>query len=133
MNTKWKSFVFALTLTALSLVIFPVAAQLEGAKCDDLGIACPEGSGSGGGATVEFISTTLRNVINAALSLTALIAAIFIVYGGFLYLTSAGESDRAERGKKTILYAVIGLLIIGLSAVIVNFVVGAISGGAGGS
>lgn len=64
-------------------------------------------------------------VINVFLVLAALAALIFIIYGGVQYITSRGEADQAESAKKTILYAVIGLLVIGLAAVTVNFVISA--------
>ncbi len=66
---------------------------------------------------------TVRRVVNMFLMVVALIAVIMLIIGGFRYIISQGESDQAEQAKNTILYAVIGLIVIGLSAAIVNFVV----------
>jgi hypothetical protein len=49
-------------------------------------------------------------------------AVMFIVYGGFQYLTSTGEPDKAKNARTTIINAVIGLLIVIFSTVIVNVV-----------
>jgi hypothetical protein len=64
----------------------------------------------------------LRRIINWMLALAGLIAVLFLIYGGFLYITSAGNEESAEKGKNTVINAVIGLVVIILSAVIVNVV-----------
>src|SRR5689334_19684531 len=66
---------------------------------------------------------SVRTIVNVLLVLAALIAAIFILYGGVRYITSRGDEDEAAAAKNTILYAVLGLIVIGLSAAIVNFVI----------
>lgn len=50
------------------------------------------------------ILTFLRTVI-------VLLALIFLVIGGFLYITSAGDEGKAETGKKCVLGALIGLAL----------------------
>lgn len=70
----------------------------------------------------------VTGILNTFLGLAGLIAAIFIIYGGVKYITSRGDEKATAAAKQTILYAVIGLIVIGLSAALVNFVVGAITG-----
>ncbi len=65
----------------------------------------------------------LQSVVKWLLSLIGTIAVISLLYGGFLYITSTGEEKQAEKAKTLILYSVIGLIIIGLSAIIVNVVI----------
>ena len=60
------------------------------------------------------------------LVLAALAAAIFLIIGGARYIGSQGDEDAAAEAKNTILYAIIGLIVIGLAAVIVNFFVSAL-------
>ena len=69
---------------------------------------------------------SVTNIINIFLVLAGLTAAVILVYGGVLYITSRGDTDAADTAKNTILFAVLGLIVIGLSAAIVNFVVGAV-------
>ena len=71
-----------------------------------------------------FITKIILNVIQAALAAAAYVAVFFIIKGGFAYMTSAGSPDGVSGAKKTITEAVIGLLIVLLSAVIVNTIVG---------
>ncbi|MCR5832343.1 MAG: hypothetical protein K6G36_00130, partial [Candidatus Saccharibacteria bacterium] len=39
------------------------------------------------------------------------------------YMTSAGDASKVKKGKDTILYGIIGLVIVGLAFAIVNFVI----------
>lgn len=68
------------------------------------------------------IASVLTTVIYWILSLSGGIAVLFLILGGLQYITSSGNKDRAEAAKQTILYAVIGLVVIALSFVIVAFV-----------
>lgn len=68
------------------------------------------------------ISTVITNVIDWVLALAGGVAVLFLILGGLQYITSSGNKDKAETAKQTILYAVIGLIVIALSYVIVAFV-----------
>ena len=65
-------------------------------------------------------------VLNFALTFVGLIAVAMLIYGGFRYLTSAGNEETTKQAKRIILYAIIGIVVILLSAVIVNFLVGSV-------
>ena len=79
-------------------------------------------AGTAQGGLIDAVTT----IVNIFLILAGLVAAIFLIIGGVQYITSRGDEDAAEKAKNTILFAVIGLVVIGLAAAIVNFVVGAI-------
>ncbi|MDP3964364.1 MAG: Ig-like domain-containing protein [bacterium] len=89
------------------------------------------------GENLGFSTSPLENQIIAILTwilgFLALIAVIFIIYGGFIWMTAAGNADRIDRAKKIILGALIGLVIILLSWAIVWFVIsGILESGEGG-
>lgn len=71
-----------------------------------------------------FITKVILNVIQAGLALAAYVAVFFIIKGGFSYMISAGSSDGMSGAKKTVTEAVVGLIIVLLSAVIVNTIAG---------
>jgi cytochrome bd-type quinol oxidase subunit 2 len=62
----------------------------------------------------------LTQIINWALGLVGLIAVIMLIYGGFRYLTAAGNDESVSKAKNTIMYALIGIVIIILSYAIVS-------------
>lgn len=67
-------------------------------------------------------------VLNLLFMFAGAAAVLFIIVGGFQYMTSAGNDEQAEGGKKTLTNAVIGLVVIILAATIVRLVVNTISG-----
>jgi len=73
----------------------------------------------------------ILQLVNYALGLVGVLALAFIVYGGFLYMTAHGDSTQVDKAKTIIIYAVIGIIVIGVAAALVTFVIGSITGGGG--
>ena len=84
----------------------------------------------GGGAANPGASTDLmgdiKNILNAVFGVIGIIAVIMIVLGGISYATSQGDPGKVKKGKDTILYGIIGLIVALLAFAIVNFVLGAL-------
>ena len=78
------------------------------------------------GGVVEEVDSAFVNMTNWILGFISILAVLFVIWGGVMYLTSAGDENRAESGKKTITYALLGLVIAGLAFAIVNIIVGTI-------
>ncbi len=51
-----------------------------------------------------------------------MISVFMLIFGGLKYITSGGESSGITGAKNTILYAIIGLVVVGLAQIIVQFV-----------
>lgn len=66
----------------------------------------------------------VQNVLNAVFVVAGLLAIAFVAFGGFQYTISNGDSNGIARAKNTILYALIGLVVTLMAAIIVNFVIG---------
>ena len=73
-------------------------------------------------ATLACIPVVINNVINAALVFSGVIALVLIIYSGIKYITSRGDQTAIESAKKTLTYAIIGLIVIFLSFFIVNLI-----------
>ena len=73
-------------------------------------------------ATTADFQDTLANIINILSIIIGVIAVIMIIFGGFRYMTSGGDSTKVTSAKNTLLYAIIGLIIVDLAQVIVRFV-----------
>lgn len=71
------------------------------------------------------VVTTILNIIIGVLGI---VCVVVIILGGVQYMTSTGEAAKVKKGKDTILYGVIGLVICALATVIVNFVIANIIG-----
>jgi lysylphosphatidylglycerol synthetase-like protein (DUF2156 family) len=68
------------------------------------------------------VSSFILKIINIALTVAGLIAVLFLIIGGFRYITSAGNEETAEQAKKIIINAIIGIVVIILSFVIVRVI-----------
>ena len=79
-------------------------------------------------AGVEIANEQISDLIATAIDLFSLvigiIAVVMIMVGGVKYITSQGESGNVTAAKNTILYAIIGLVIVALAQLIVRFVLG---------
>lgn len=68
------------------------------------------------------INTTVNKVIDLLSVIVGIVAAIMIIWGGFKYITSAGNQENIKAAKNILLYAVIGLVVVALAQIIVTFV-----------
>lgn len=116
---------YACTDTLIGIPAWYRGLQDEGAGCS---IKQPaQQSDTKGTELAKFIWTIVLNVIQAGLMIVAYVTIIYLVIGGFKYMTSTGEQAGMAAAKKTITNAIIGLVIALLSAAIVNTVAGIIS------
>ena len=83
-------------------------------------------------ADVSKIQTFIQSVIQVLVTLSGLVAAGFIVWGGVGYITSSGNPEALEKSKKTILYSAIGLVLV-LGAFVLSNVIGDLAGTAFGT
>jgi hypothetical protein len=75
---------------------------------------------------VPTIPEVLGRALNYILGLVGVICVVMLVVGGIFYMTAGGDERRAELGKKTVTYAVIGLAIALVSLIIVRAVAGVV-------
>lgn len=73
-------------------------------------------------ATLACIPVIVRNIISAALAFSGLVALILIIYAGILYISSKGDQAKIDTAKKTLTYAIIGLVVIFLSFFIISII-----------
>ena len=72
------------------------------------------------------LNSIIKMIINAVIFIIGIIAVIMVILGGVTYATSQGDSGKVKKGKDTILYGIIGLVVALLAFAIVNFVLGAL-------
>ena len=80
-----------------------------------------------GNLSAQGTSAAIKPVIFSVLQNYILPTAFFLViaygiYGGILYVTSYGNEEKATKGKNTMVWAVVGAIIIALAFVIVRYV-----------
>ena len=78
--------------------------------------------GSDADSQAKFIWKIALNIVDDLLQLIGYTTVGYIMYGGFLMMTSNGAPDKAAHGRKTIMSAAIGLVIALASVALVNFI-----------
>ena len=94
---------------------------------------CPPGSKNMGATNIaacnidpahngdDLINDT-NKIINVVIGVLGVVAVAVVIYGGFLFLTAQGDPGKIKKGKDSITWGIIGLLIALLSWSIINFV-----------
>ncbi len=85
------------------------------------GITC-DANGAPQIKSAQDVLVILANAIQIGIALAGALAVIFIIVGGILYTTSAGDSKRVSQAKGTITYAIAGLILCLAAYAIVQFI-----------
>ena len=88
---------------------------------EDVNVLPPAGSGA------DPLLFGLITIINYALTFTAIVFFLVLIYGGYLWMMARGNEQEVEKGKKITRDAIIGILIIVLARVITEFILQNIS------
>ena len=116
---RWSVIVPALFLSVV--MIFGSYAQAHAAAAPPTTFSIEDIGGTVGLGTAD-LKQTVINIIQWALGILALVAAVMIIYGGFVWLTAGGNEESVEKAKKIISAAVVGLIVVLLAWAIVIFV-----------
>lgn len=91
----------------------------SGLTNDDCSLKNP---GTDTNSQANYIWKIALNIVDDLLQLIGYTTVGYIIYGGFLMMTSNGAPDKAAHGRKTIMSAAIGLVIALASVALVNFI-----------
>jgi hypothetical protein len=107
------------------LVSGVASADIENSICSGADAAsqattgtCTETTGTGT-TGIEAIAKSVTNIFSV---IVGAVSIIMIIYGGFRYIVSGGDSGKVGNAKNTLIYALVGLIIVALAQLIVRFV-----------
>lgn len=127
------------SMTLVLLPMIPVTVHADAQTTITQSVNCGtqlqvSDTGCGGQQdTSSNIAAILTDIINIFSVIVGAVAVIMIIVGGFKYITSGGESSNVSGAKSTIVYAIVGLVIVVLAQVIVRFVLSKSISAASGS
>ena len=93
-----------------------VKQACEGTQLNDTGSCNPQAAG-------QKVHSVLATAVDIFSFVVGFISVLMIIIGGLKYITSGGDSNGVNSAKNTILYAVVGLVIVLLAQVIVRFII----------
>ena len=128
MLKKYQSYAYYIVTLAITAITAPsqVSAALNSTDLSNnlIPIIIPKDGTTG----TAILTNTAVTVINLILLIAGILAVIYLIYSGILYITAGGDTGKAEKGRTGIVNAIIGLVIISAAYLLVRFVGGAISG-----
>lgn len=123
---KIFSFIASFLVITIPDLVYAQARPIDKIFSEGL---IPAPSGPGGTYEIADVFVLLGNALTLIFTLTAVIAVIYIILGGYSYVTAYGNPENIQKGKQTITWAIIGLVVSIASWAIVQFVWGAIGSG----
>jgi Type IV secretion system pilin len=132
----FKNFLLIATLTLFSVSMLSFATSPSVSAQDDRlkhktcagsnfnldpnapGNNCAQGAGQ------SALNNFIDRAVNIFSIIVGIIAVIMIIVGGLKFITAGGDSGRISSARQTIIYAIIGLIIVALAQIIVRFVLG---------
>ena len=119
----------ALLLASLGIMVLCIAPAVSVAAVDPFEGVCTErgtnnspACGASGKNPLTGKDGVLYKVTRVIAFISGITAVIIIIIAGFMYVTSGGDSGKVNKAKQTIIYAVVGLLVILLAQAIISFV-----------
>lgn len=87
---------------------------------------------AGGNSDVKIpqvsVTQIVGNILNMVYIVVGIVAVIMLLYASILYLTANGEPAKAKKAMDTIIFSVLGLVVVIVAFAITNFVVKAVGG-----
>ena len=114
------------SVSLLFVTATPAFAQpnIQNGLCTGAGLEFTDNPGpgncSGTDATTK-INNIVHTVVNLLSAVVGIVAVIMIIVGGLRYITSGGNDTGVTSAENTILYAIIGLIIVAFAQVLVRF------------
>ncbi|MHB1864874.1 MAG: hypothetical protein ACYCPS_01755 [Candidatus Saccharimonadales bacterium] len=130
---KNKLFILiaALTLAAPVVIIpMPAYASCSGNIANQVGSGVDTAVGNNasngvcntGSSLNSGVGHIARYAVNIFSIIVGIVSVIMIIYAGFRYVTSGGESGSVSSAQKTLIYAIAGLIVVVLAQLIVHYV-----------
>ena len=120
---KLKKLMYQTGVTTLGVVL-PMVTFAEGTNPFQRAgeLVGQTGSAAGIASGSSDLPTIIGNIINIVLGFLGIVLLVYLIWGGFLWMTSGGSEEGATKAKETIKNAIIGLIIIVASYALSTFV-----------
>src|ERR1022692_3530180 len=102
------------------------ADNISGSLCQGVNNATngtnDKSCGTAGNNGTTDLHSVASKIVNIFSIIVGIVAVIMIIYGGFRYITSGGDSGKVGGAKNSLVYAIVGLIIVALAQLIVHYV-----------
>ena len=117
------SFMLSFGMLAVPHASFALFESAKDQACN--GVNAQDGVGCGApGSNSGKVNSVLKTTIELLSFIVGIISVIMIIIGGIKYSTSQGDGISTAAARNTIIYAIVGLVVVALAQGIVFFVLG---------
>lgn len=125
------SAVITFTASTMGLAVYlsptvsaqPVMASFTNQACT--GLNQVGGSGCGhGSSTISHLMTVVLNILSIV---AGFIAVVMVIVSGIKFMTAAGDASQISSARQSLIYALVGIIVVAFSQFIVHFVIGKVT------
>jgi hypothetical protein len=112
------------TVIALSgIMMFAMMPALaSAAPVDEINKGVNAAGGTSSTDPTADVNSLTTNIINILSWVVGVVAVVMIIIGGLSFILAAGDSGRIAKARTTILYAIVGLVVVAFAQIIVRYV-----------
>ena len=127
-----KPVILLVVFLGVGLLVFACAYGTAKASpqifADSKSAVCEGATMVAGGDCDNTTGNSVANLVQSIITFFAwvlgILSVIYIMYGGFKYVTAGGDSGKVTSARNAILFALIGLVIAALAQTVVKYVIG---------
>jgi len=120
---KLRKILLLVTLALTALNAVPaLSLAVDSKTAITCGVNAAAGEDNCQAKPTNSLDVTIHRIINVLSVIIGVVAVIMIIVGGFRYITSGGSPDATKSARQTIIYAIIGLIVVALAQAIAKFV-----------
>lgn len=112
----------AVKILPVVIAFLPVIALAQGAVGHGLSSSGFGALFGNGLAQDKTLPELIIDVVALLLLFAGAIAVLFVIIGGYFYITAQGNEEQSEKGKKTLINAIIGVIVVIMSYAIINVI-----------
>lgn len=121
-----RMFVVTILLAGVVFAASPATAVLAAASSNDEICQTINGISPDGGTCNNPSGSSVNQLITIAINMLSVVAGvvavIMLIVSGFKYVTSRGDANQISSAKQSLIYAIVGMVVVALSQIIVKFV-----------
>ncbi|MGZ6004952.1 MAG: hypothetical protein ACXWLH_02260 [Candidatus Saccharimonadales bacterium] len=126
-GTALISLIFVLGISGRQVVW----ADAKGDACQGVGLVTGNGNAGCGSAdnSTNGVNSLITMIVNILSVIVGIVAVIMIIIGGFRFVTSGGDSNNTNSARNSIIYAIVGLVIVAVAQIVVKYVLNRVPSG----
>ena len=118
---KCKKLIGLCVVFFICIIILPAIAADPSGLLEETGLT--KAAQEAGLERQDTPASFIGIILGALAYLASTLLLILIIYGGYMWMTAGGNEEKVRQGQKYVIWAILGYLVIGISYILVNFII----------